>query len=234
MKRLKSDAGDLFHSVWLNFKDTPSNVIFNRDPTKWHLAAGSEFLSERIRDDSSPDAEQLLRDDSEDESEAEDHARDDSDDGEAPPLTADEFDRSRPDSEFLPPAEPDSDRASGKERAGSVRRDRGQAPSRAAVGPGRTSDRAGPGPGLDLDLPPVINFPLSPMMFRQVVCVRVRACVRACVCVCVCARAHAWNSRRGPLRPGIILISPSFSLALSLTHTLGISLPEKADVREFG
>jgi len=38
----------LFHSIWLNFRTGPGNVIFNRKEQAWHLAHGPPYVLETI------------------------------------------------------------------------------------------------------------------------------------------------------------------------------------------
>ena len=38
----------MFHSLWINFRTGPGNVIFNRDPKAWHLAHGPPYVRETI------------------------------------------------------------------------------------------------------------------------------------------------------------------------------------------
>ena len=51
VKKLK--AYPLFHSIWLNFRTGPGNVIFNRDAKAWHLAYGPPSVLETVLPQSS-------------------------------------------------------------------------------------------------------------------------------------------------------------------------------------
>lgn len=47
--RVVQDPGNtIWHSIWVNFRSGPGNVILSRDPRSWYKAHGADFLTEKV------------------------------------------------------------------------------------------------------------------------------------------------------------------------------------------